>query len=128
MGRLADRLAVDPERDVSRNARPFTSAQVDPPFHAVGERVERADHVMPVHPEVEAKWVRVPAGTQMKGRSCAAAAAATTAWDPSPPTVPRASAPSPIASSTCAGCHPVGTDCSIRGASLGVGDPDAYLP
>ena len=51
-------------------------------------------------PRSRAKWLRVPAGTQTKGRPCADATAATTAIEPSPPATPSASAPRSTASVT----------------------------
>ena len=49
-------------------------------------------------PRSRAKWLRVPAETQTNGRSCSTAIEATSAWEPSPPAIPRQSAPLAIAS------------------------------
>src|SRR5919109_3167264 len=50
-------------------------------------------------PASRAKWLRVPQGTQTKGRSRSIATAATTPSEPSPPATPRASASASRASS-----------------------------
>src|SRR4051794_5553628 len=49
-------------------------------------------------PRSSAKWLRVPAEMHTNGRSCAIAIDATSACDPSPPAMPRQSAPLAIAS------------------------------
>lgn len=60
IGRLADRFTVDPERDIVQEHAAVHFSQVDPALYCIAERVERARHVMPVHPEVERKVVACP--------------------------------------------------------------------
>ena len=49
-------------------------------------------------PRSSAKWLRVPAEMQTNGMSCSMAMEATRACDPSPPAMPRQSAPFAMAS------------------------------
>ena len=103
VGRLLNRVAVDPQRDVVEEQAAVHLGHVDPALDAVGERVERSRPGRARStPTSSAKWLRVPAGTQTNGSPCAAAAAATTASDPSPPAMPSASAPAATASSASA--------------------------
>ncbi len=60
IGRMADRLTVDPERDVVHECAAVHFCQVDPPLYPIGERVERARHVLPIHSEVEREVVSCP--------------------------------------------------------------------
>ena len=86
VARPADRVAVEVQSAVHFR-------HVDPALDPAGERLDRAGRIVPT-PASTAKWWRVPAWTHTNGRSCTAAAAATTASDPSPPaTPPGASAP-----------------------------------
>jgi len=82
VARPADRVAVEVQ-----SADHFR--HVDPALDPAGERLDRVGRIVPVHPTSTAKWWRVPAWTHTNGRSCTAAAAATTASDPSPPATPR---------------------------------------
>ena len=82
VARPADRVAVEVQSAVHFR-------HVDPALDPAGERLDRAGRIVPVHPASTAKWWRVPAGTHTNGRSCTAAAAATTASDPSPPATPQ---------------------------------------
>ena len=76
-----------------RNGRPLTSAMSirrSIPAVKASSAPSRSCRTIP---RSRAKWLRVPAGRQMNGRSCSAAAAATVASEPSPPAMPSASAP-----------------------------------
>ena len=97
VGRAADRVSVDPQRGVVEECAPVHLCHVDLALDPVGERVESADHVVPVHPHVEREVVARLAGTHTNGMPCAAATAATTASDPAPPAIPSASAPATTA-------------------------------
>jgi hypothetical protein len=102
VGRAADRIAVDAERDVLRNVRPFTSAmsiwRSTPSVNASSAPVTSRRST----PTSSAKWLRVPAGTHTKGIPYATAVATMIASDPSPPAIPSASAPPAAASRTSA--------------------------
>ena len=58
--RLPNRLAVDPERDVVEEQPTVHAADVDQALDAVGERLERADEIVPVDAEVEREVVPRP--------------------------------------------------------------------
>ncbi len=51
--RLVDGIAVDSDRDVVQEAAAVHIGQVDAPLDALAERVERADRVAAVQPEIE---------------------------------------------------------------------------
>ena len=57
VGRLANRVAVDPERDVVEEEAAVHLRHVDPALDRVGERVERADQIAAVDAEVEREVV-----------------------------------------------------------------------
>ena len=57
VSRTLHRVGVQPERDVVDEHPPVDLGQVDPPLAAVHERVERADDVVAVDPEVEREMV-----------------------------------------------------------------------
>ena len=67
VGRLADRLTVDPERDVVEEHAAVDLCHVDLALDPVGERVERAGQVVPVHAQVEREMVAGP-GRQARER------------------------------------------------------------
>src|SRR5271165_7251178 len=87
-----------PSETLLRNKRAFTSAmsiwRSTPPVNASRAPATSCRST----PRSSAKWLRVPAGTHTNAIPCAAAAAATTASDPSPPAIPSASAPAAAAS------------------------------
>jgi hypothetical protein len=58
--RPADRVAVDPERDVVEERAAVDLRHVDLALNPVGERVERADHIMPVRSHIEREVVARP--------------------------------------------------------------------
>jgi hypothetical protein len=60
VGPAADRVSVDPQRGVVEEGTPVHLCHVDPALDPVGERVESADHVVPVHPHVEREVVARP--------------------------------------------------------------------
>ncbi len=60
VGRLLDRIAVDAERDIVEEQPAVYLRHVDPALDPVTECVERARHVMPVHPHVEREVVARP--------------------------------------------------------------------
>ncbi len=60
VGRLSNRVAVDPERDVVEEEAAVHLRDVDPALDTVAERVERADHVVSIDPEVEREVVARP--------------------------------------------------------------------
>jgi hypothetical protein len=60
VGRLADRFTVDPERNIVQEHAAVHFGQVDPALHCIAERVERASHITPVHPEVQREMVACP--------------------------------------------------------------------
>ena len=60
VGRLLDRIAVDAKRDVVEEQPAVHLGHVDPALNPVTECVERAGHVMPVHPDVEREVVARP--------------------------------------------------------------------
>jgi hypothetical protein len=55
--RLADGIAVDPERDVVEKDAVVHLTHVDRSLDAVRERIERADQVVPIDAEVEREMV-----------------------------------------------------------------------
>ena len=57
VGRLPNRVAVDPERHVVEEEAAVHLRHVDPALDAVGERVERADEIAAVDAEVEREVV-----------------------------------------------------------------------
>ena len=57
VGRLPNRVAVDPERDVVEEEAAVHLGHVDPALDAVGEGVERADQIAAVDAEVEREVV-----------------------------------------------------------------------
>ena len=57
VGRLPNRVAVDPERDVVEEEPAVHLRHVDPALDAVGERVERADQIVAIEAEVEREVV-----------------------------------------------------------------------
>ena len=57
IGRAADRVSVDPQRRVVEECAAVHLGHVDLTLDPVGERVESADHVVPVHPHVEREVV-----------------------------------------------------------------------
>ena len=57
VGRLPNRVAVDPERDVVEEEAAVHLRHVDPALDAVGEGVERADQVVAVDADVEREVV-----------------------------------------------------------------------
>ncbi len=57
VGRLPNRVAVDPERDVVEEEAAVHLRHVDPALDAVGERVERADQIVAIDAEVEREVV-----------------------------------------------------------------------
>ena len=60
VGRAADRLAVDPERDVVEEHAAVHLRHVDLALDPAGERVQRAGQVVPVHAHVEREVVARP--------------------------------------------------------------------
>jgi hypothetical protein len=60
VGRAADRVSVDPQRGVVEECAPVHLCHVDLALDPVGECVESADHVVPVHPHVEREVVACP--------------------------------------------------------------------
>ena len=69
IGRQANRLAVDPERHVVEKRVTVDFGQVNLALHRVGERLERTEHVLPVHPEVERKMVACPSRNTDEGKA-----------------------------------------------------------
>ena len=57
ISRPANRLAVDPQRHVVEERAAVDLGQVDLALHGIGERLERAQHVLSVHPDVEGEVV-----------------------------------------------------------------------
>ena len=57
VGRLANGVAVDPERHVVEEEAAVHLGYVDPALDAVGERVERADEIAAVDADVEREVV-----------------------------------------------------------------------
>ena len=57
VGRLPNRVAVDPERDVVEEEAAVHLGHVDPALDAVGEGVERADQIAAVDADVEREVV-----------------------------------------------------------------------
>ena len=57
VGRLPNRVAVDPERDVVEEEAAVHLGDVDPALDAVGEGVERADEIAAVDADVEREVV-----------------------------------------------------------------------
>ena len=74
-----------PSETLLRKRRPFTSPTSIRPSMPSLRASSAAIGSAGSSPRSRAKWLRVPAGTQTNGRSCASAAAATVASDPSPP-------------------------------------------
>ena len=62
VGGPLDRIAVDAERDIVEEQPAVYLRHVDPALDPVAERVERARHVLPVHPHVEREVVARPGG------------------------------------------------------------------
>ena len=60
VGRAANRVSVDPQRGVVEECAAVHLGHVDLALDPVGERVESAGHVVPVHPHVERKVVARP--------------------------------------------------------------------
>jgi hypothetical protein len=52
VGGTADRFAVDPERDVVEKQAAVHFRHVDQALDPVGERIERAEHIMRIQPEI----------------------------------------------------------------------------
>ena len=94
---LHDR-GVDAQRHVVHEEALVDRGVVDAAFDGVGERRARScAGPRRSRPRSSAKWFRVPADTQTNGRSCSTAIEATRACEPSPPAIPRQSAPSATA-------------------------------
>ena len=95
--------AVDAERHVVEKRATVHLADVDRAFDRLGERIEGANEIVRRHTRDRGRsGFASPPETQTSGSPWAQAADATTASDPSPPAIPRASAPSATASSTSA--------------------------
>ena len=58
--RTADRFAVDPERDVVDKQPAVHFYHVDQALDSVGERVERAEHILRIQPQIEREVVAGP--------------------------------------------------------------------
>ena len=94
VGIAGHQVGVDAQRDVVHEYLAVDLSQVDDRFVCGSEGIQR----LPTGssrsiPKSRARWLRVPAGTQTNASPCSAATSATTAWDPSPPAIPKASAP-----------------------------------
>lgn len=62
VGGPLNRIAVDAKRDVVEEHPAIYLGHVDPALDPVAESIERAGHVMPVHPHVEREVVTRPGG------------------------------------------------------------------
>ncbi len=60
VGRPLDGIAVDAERDIVEKQPAVYLCHVDPALDSIAERVERAGHVMAVHPHVEREMIARP--------------------------------------------------------------------
>ena len=65
---LPHRVAIDPERDVVEEHAAVHLGHVDPALDPVGERVERADQIVPIHPQVEREVVACAGGDAHEGK------------------------------------------------------------
>ena len=69
VGRLPNRVAVDPEGDVVEEEAAVHLRHVDPALDAVGERVERADQIVAIEAEVEREVVAGAGGNADERKS-----------------------------------------------------------
>jgi hypothetical protein len=98
IGRLDD-LGIEPEGGIVDECPPLTAARSIRRSTPSANASTAPTTSLRSSPRSSAKWCRVPAGTHMYGTLCRAAAEATSAWEPSPPATPIASAPRAMASS-----------------------------
>ena len=68
VGRLPNGVAVDAERDVVEEEAAVHLGHVDPALDPVGERVERADQIVPIDAEVEREVVAGAGGDADEGK------------------------------------------------------------
>jgi hypothetical protein len=67
VGGLPDRFPVESQRDVVEEQAPVDPRQVDAPLDAVSERVERADRVVAIEPEIQGEVVACAGGDAHEG-------------------------------------------------------------
>ena len=95
----ANRLGVDPERDVVEKEVAAHLADIDPALDAVAESVKAGDWIGRIQPEVSGEVVAGPRRHANERQVTRQRAVATGASDPSPPATASASAPPARASS-----------------------------